>query len=181
MIQGLKILIAIYTEFIGYELNIYMAALTHDENQISAFVSFINITGFPSIIGLGFGNISRRVLSNYVGEKKYIQAKNVQLFYLFLTTIVGIIFMILFISSSGTISKIYSDTEKIDFWLRNMIRIFSIGAVAEFMTGILKTTLRVANRTGTVAVIVSMTYVFELLLLSYLLGFVAHMKVLGLA
>ena len=180
MIQGTKIIIALYTEFIGFELNTYMAAITHDQDQISAFVSFVNITGIVFTIGLGFGNVSRTALSNYVGKKKHIQAKNVQLFYLLLVSIVGTIMFVVLVSASGPITKLYSNLENIDFWLRNIILIYSIGALGEMISGTLNTTLRVANRTGSVVVIVLITFVVELVSLSYLFAFVANMKVLGL-
>ena len=43
--SGFKIIMAIYVEWFGFELNTYLAALTHDQNQISAFVNWLNYSG----------------------------------------------------------------------------------------------------------------------------------------
>jgi hypothetical protein len=37
---GFKIVLAIYVEWFGFELNTYLAAVTHDQFQISAFVNW---------------------------------------------------------------------------------------------------------------------------------------------
>jgi len=69
-----------------------LAGLTHNQNQITAFVSWVNIAGFLFTIGLGFSNVTRTRVSNYLGAKCYEQAKNSARFFTFASAVIGLIF-----------------------------------------------------------------------------------------
>ena len=178
--QGVKIIVALYTEFIGFEINTYLCGRSHDQDQITAFVSFVNLTALLFTCGLGFGNVTRSALANYIGAGKPVQAKNVQRFYSFIVLVIGIIAMALVMGLKAYIVLIYTAIPNVDQWLQKIFLVYSIGVVGEIMEGTLNTTLRVANRTGTLLIIALSTFVAQTLLCSYLFAFVLNMQVVGL-
>lgn len=95
---GFKTILAICAEYLGFQINTYLCGISHDQNQISAFVCWVNLASILYCFGLGFGNVARTNLSNYVGAKKYAQVKNAQIFYTFLVTIIGLIFTAVLVS-----------------------------------------------------------------------------------
>jgi len=95
LLQGLKFISGLYVEFLGFEFNTYLAGLTHDQNQISAFVSWVNIAGFLFTVGLGFSNVTRTKVSNFMGCQDANKSKNAARFYTFLSGLIGIMFFIL--------------------------------------------------------------------------------------
>ena len=158
-----------------------MAALTQDQDQISAFVSWTNFTGMIFYIGLGLANVSRINISNYVGERKYTQAKHLQNFYIFLVSIIGTIVFVLVLTFRHSISTIYSGLPGVTNWLDRIFLIYSIGAFLEICMGTLCTMLRVANRTGHVIIIVVSTFVSQLTIQSFIFFLLFDMGVVGLA
>lgn len=127
--MGLKIVGAIYAEFLGFEANTYFSGITHDQDQISAFVSWVNITGILFTVGLGFGNVVRVNVSNYVGEGKHAQAKNASLFYTVMAAIFGGILMILISVFPYAIASVYTPLKSVTAWLVPILYVFSIGAL----------------------------------------------------
>jgi len=174
-----KIIGAIYAEFLGFEANTYFSGITHDQNQISAFVSWVNITGILFTFGLGFGNVVRANVSNYIGEGKYTQAKNACLFYTVLSGIVGFIFMILILALPNSIASIYTPLESVQSWIVPILYVYSIGAFLEMVSGIQNTIMRVTNRTGQVIIIVASTFLLQLCFCSWLFGFELGWGVIG--
>ena len=180
MKQGVKIIVALYTTFIGFEINTYLCGISHDQDQITAFVSFINVTAFVFTCGLGFGNVTRSALANYIGAGKPVQARNVQKFYACIVLVIGFTFMILIMGLKSYIVLIYTRIPDVEQWLQSIFLVFSLGIVGQMMEGTLNTTLRVANRTGTLLIIALCTFVLQTIVLSCLFAFVLNMQVVGL-
>jgi Na+-driven multidrug efflux pump len=67
---------ALYVEVFGFEISVYFAGLTHDQAQISSWVCFQNVTSTIYSIGLGFGNVARTNVGNYLGQGRIINARN---------------------------------------------------------------------------------------------------------
>jgi len=177
---GLKMIFALYAEFIGFEINTWMAGITHDQDQISAFVSWVNVTNIVFAIGLGCGNVSRINISNYVGEKRFVEATNLTTFYVFAVGVIGIIFFAVILVLKHSISGIYTNLPEVTHWLDTIFMIYSIGAFVEIMMGTLCTIMRVANRTGQVIILVIICFIFQLTIQSYLFCFTLGMGVVGL-
>jgi Na+-driven multidrug efflux pump len=160
---GLKIMSALYAEFLGFEANTYLAGITHDQDQISAFVSWVNITGilyafgkffYLKKIGLGFANVSRTTVSTYVGGKKSVQAKNSSYFFITWCAVLGVLALILLPLNAENIASVYSPLESIKAWIRPILYVFSIGAMFEMVNGTQNTILRVVGKTSKVVLIV---------------------------
>jgi Na+-driven multidrug efflux pump len=92
--KGSKFIIGLYAEFLGFEFNTYLASLTHDQYEITAFVSWVNIAGFLFTIGLGFSNVTRTRVSSYIGGGRPVQAMHAARFFTFMAACVGMIFLI---------------------------------------------------------------------------------------
>ena len=59
----------------------------------------------------------------------------------------------------GHVSELYSKVPEVQSWIYNMLLIYLFAVVFDMLAGLQNTTLRVANRTTYVAVIVSSTFV----------------------
>lgn len=177
---GFKMIFALYAEFIGFEINTYMAGITHDQDQISAFVSWVNFTNIVFAIGLGLGNVSRINISNYVGEKRFVEAKNLTTFYVFACSVIGIIFFIVILLLKHSISSIYTNLPGVTYWLDTIFMYYSIGAFVEIMMGTLCTIMRISNRTGQVIILVIICFMLQLPIQSYVFCFILGGGVVGL-
>lgn len=76
LVFGLQVLLAMYIEIIGFEASVYFAGITHDQYQIAAWVSFQNVTATVYTIGLGFGNVARTNVGNYLGQGRINNTRN---------------------------------------------------------------------------------------------------------
>jgi len=180
LLQGLKFISGLYVEFLGFEFNTYLAGLTHDQNQISAFVSWVNIAGFLFTVGLGFSNVTRTTVSNHMGSKDGNKSKNAARFYTFLSGLIGIVFFILIEIFRYPIASIYSPLPEIQEVIATLLIAYAFGAVCELVLGCQNTLMRLTNRAMTMTYIMLVLFVFVLGCLSYLLGFVAQLHVPGM-
>ena len=85
-------MIGLYAEFLGFEFNTYLAGLTHDQNEIAAFVSWVNIAGWLFTCGLGFSNVVRTRVSKYVGTNEPERCKHSARFYTLFSAVFGVCF-----------------------------------------------------------------------------------------
>ena len=72
----LQFTIVLYSEFFGFEISTLMCTLTHDDVQIAAYTSIINICYLVWSFGNGFSNTSRTRVNYLLGQKKGDAAKN---------------------------------------------------------------------------------------------------------
>lgn len=178
--QGFKFICGLYAEFLGFEFNTYLAGLTHNQNQISAFVSWVNIGGFLFTIGLGFSNVTRTRVSNYMGSNDAIKCKNAAQFFTFSSACVGMIFLILVETCRHAIASIYSPLYVIQDIIKDLLIPYGFGAVFEVILGSQNTLMRLTNRAMIMTYIMLVLFVAGLGSLSYSLGFVAGMGVPGM-
>lgn len=54
----------------GFESNLFLVALTHDQVQIAAFSNWTNIQGIIFISGIGFGIIGRRDVAHLLCQNE---------------------------------------------------------------------------------------------------------------
>jgi len=73
-------MMALYVEIFGFEVSVYFVGIMHDQYQISAWVSFQNVTSTFYTIGLGFGNVARTNVGNYLGQGRIANARNNTIF-----------------------------------------------------------------------------------------------------
>lgn len=177
---GLKIMSALYAEFLGFEANTYLAAITQDQDQISAFVSWVNITGMIYAFGLGFGNVARTSVSNYVGGGKHVQAKHSSHFFIAMSAFLGVVLMIVLPLNAGSIASVYSPLEPIKAWIRPVLYIYAVGALFEMINGTQNTILRVGGKTSQVVGIVISTFLGLLVAVSLVCAFALDMGDCGL-
>ena len=161
MVTGFKFILSTYTEYIGFEFNILLAGITHDQNQIAAFVSWTNFTDIVFRIGMGFSNVTRTKVANYIGAKQPIKAKNLQLLYFFLVSIIGFIMFTVIMLLKSKICDIYTKSPEIHECLQNIMDIYTIGAISEIMTNTLNITLRITNRVNQTIYITTFCYIIE--------------------
>jgi Na+-driven multidrug efflux pump len=76
MVFGWQIIMALYVEVFGFEVSVYLAGITHDQYQISAWVCFQNVSSTIYTVGLGFGNVARTNVGNYLGQGRIANARN---------------------------------------------------------------------------------------------------------
>jgi len=177
---GLKTIVAICAEYLGFQINTYLCGITRDQNQISAFVSWVNLSTMLYCFGLGFGNVARTNLSNYIGEKKYTQVKNAQIFYTFLVSIIGLILTVVLASQVSGISGLYSSDPGVDNWITAIMKVYCFGIAFDLLSGLQNTTLRVANRATFVAFNVLTCLGFILSVMSWVFAYVIGLEVVGL-
>ena len=180
MIFGIKNILATYAEYMNIEFNILLVGITHDQNQISAFVSWCNFTDIIYRIGCGFGIVTRTRVSNYVGEKNPTKAKNSQLFYFFLVGIISLIIYVLIVVFKSSIADIYTGLPEVHEWLNRILAIYTIGAISEVITNTLNTTMRIANRTNQTIYVTFFCFVVQQPIQSYIFCFVLNMGAVGL-
>ena len=130
--------------------------------------------------GLGFGNVARTNLSNYIGEKKYTQVKNAQVFYTFLVTIIGLIFTVVLASQLDEISGLYSSDGEVDIWITAIMKVYCFGIAFDLLSGLQNTTLRVANKATFVALNVLTCFGFMLSAISWVCAYVIGLEAVGL-
>ena len=180
LLLGFKFVLGQYAEFIGFEMNTWIASLTHDQDQISAFVAFLNISGFLFAVGLGFAIAARTRVSNLMGSQDAVKTKNAAHFYKFLSFCVGFIFFILMLSFRHQISEIYSPLPQIKDIIATLLIYHAFGAICEVVLGTQNNLMRLTDRAMTMAYIMLALYVVTLGTMSYLLGFVFGMLVPGM-
>jgi Na+-driven multidrug efflux pump len=178
--QGCKFIIGLYAEFLGFEFNTYLASLTHDQYEITAFVSWVNIAGFLFTIGLGFSNVTRQRVSGYIGKKSPVQAMNAARFFTFMAACVGMIFLILIECLRYPIASIYTPFPEIQDIIAKLLVPYGFGAVFELIVGCQNTLMRLTGRAMVMTYLMLGYFVISLGMLSYLLGFVAGLKVPGM-
>ena len=142
-------------------MNVFMAGMTHNQDQISAFVSWTNFDDILFTIGMSFSVFARTTVSNYVGQERFVQAKNSQKFYTFLICVMGLIGYLYIKFFKHSIIATYTELPAVYFWLEKCFDIYSIGSFAEITTTILSTTMRIANRTTETIYIAGFCYVIQ--------------------
>ena len=85
-----------------------MASLTYDQAQISAYVSFVNVSCVFYVSGLGIGNTFRTHVSNLIGAGRFELAKNVTWFYQFAIFVLAAILGIILVLSKHLLAGIYT-------------------------------------------------------------------------
>lgn len=178
--QGFKFILGLYAQFLGFEFNTYLAGLTHDQAQISAFVSWVNFSGILFTFGLGFGNITRTRVSNYMGSNEPVRCLNAARFYTFAAFCVGVICLLMIVTHRYFIANIYSPLMIIQDILADTMIYYSFGSVFELVLGSQNTLMRLAGRALTI-VYVNLALFFVLLgFLSIVFGFILGMHVPGM-
>jgi len=147
--KGFKFIIGLYAEFLGFEFNTYLASLTHDQNEITAFVSWVNIAGFLFTIGLGFSNVTRQRVSSYIGKESPVQALNAARFFTFMAAVVGLLFLICIESCRYGIASIYTPLSDIQEIIAKLLIPYGFGAVFELIVGCQNTLMRLTGRAMT--------------------------------
>lgn len=87
--EASKFITTMFLDDIQIELSIFLAAYTYDQVQITAYVSFINMTTLVFCFGQGIAVYMRTNVGNYIGEKRFTHAKNCAYFCLSITYILG--------------------------------------------------------------------------------------------
>jgi Na+-driven multidrug efflux pump len=144
----LKITFACYAETLCFEAYTYLSSLTYDQAQISAFVSFMNVMGIVYNGGFCIGNVLRTNVGNLLGSRKFDQAKNVYWFYVFIMSCVGVIGGGLMYWFRMSIAGVYTGLEDVSGLLGQLIGIYSLALIPEFILGMNNTVMRI---TGNVA------------------------------
>ena len=178
--QGFKFIAGLYAEFLGFEFNTYLAGLTHNQDQIAAFVAWVNIGGFLFTVGLGFSNVTRTRVANYMGSKDAVKSENSAKFYIFLSAMVGLMFFVLIECFRYQIASIYSPLPVIKDIIATLLIGYAFGAVCELILGCQNTLMRLTNRAMTMTWIMLSLYIVTLGCLSYFLGFFCGYGVPGM-
>lgn len=135
LLDGLKFILGLYANYLGFELNTYFAALTHDQAQISAFVSWNNLSNIAFTLGVGFSNVIRTRISNHIGENKPENCKNSISFFLLCAGSVGGIIMLLVGIFRHPLAAVYTSSDEIKSILENLYIPYSIGLLCDILIG----------------------------------------------
>ena len=137
-----------------------MASLTYNQIQISAFVSFVNVSCMHYVTGLGISNALRTNVANLIGQNKKIHAKNLSWFYQLCVFIFAFVEMIVLYSCRGYLAAVYTPLKNVSIILQDNIAIYSLACIPELLIGTQTTLQRIAGNMCTI--IVSQTFSFLL-------------------
>ena len=177
---GMKISLSLFTMFLGCEFNTYLTGTLHKINSMVAWVSWLNITGFLYSQGLGASNVTRTRVGNYIGEGKFIQAKNYSNFSILISSIFGLIISILLLAFNNTITHIYSDEYDERQQLSSILYIYVIGAYCSVVIGIFNTLMRLTEKAYQDVVVMVSGFFILSPFLSYSLGSYFEMGINGI-
>ena len=158
--NGQFIAIGCYVEIFCFEINTWMASLTYNQIQISAFVSLVNVSCMHYVTGLGISNALRTNVANLIGQNKQIQAKNLSWFYQFCIFIFAFVEMIVLFTCRGYLAAVYTPQKDVSIVLQENIAIYSICCIPELLLGSLTTIQRLAG--NMCKIIVCQTFSFLL-------------------
>jgi Na+-driven multidrug efflux pump len=105
---GLQVLMAMYVEIIGFEASIYFVGITQDQNQIAAWVSFQSLLATFFSIGLGFGNVARTNVGNYLGQGRITNARNNTYFNIFMMATLALLIVVLMEVNAALVVSVYT-------------------------------------------------------------------------
>lgn len=180
MYYGMKISISLFVMYLGFEFNNYLTGMMEHQMQISAWVSWLNITGILYSIGQGFSNATRTNVGNYIGEGKFIQAKNYSNFSIFITSVFGLFISLLLLKNIPFVASLYSPLEEIQSWLRSILYIYIVGAACEIIIGNFNTLMRLTGKAHLDVIIMVLGYCTFGPIMSWYFGFYLKMGIEGL-
>lgn len=163
-----------------FEAYTYLSSLTYDQAQISAFVSFMNVMGIVYNGGFCIGNVLRTNVGNLLGSQKFEQAKNLYWFYIFIMSCVGVIGGGLMYWFRMAIAGVYTGLEDVSGLLGQLIGIYSLALIPEFILGMNNTVMRITGNVAKMIVYLLTTFVGLSVLLAVCLCFWMGMGVVGL-
>jgi Na+-driven multidrug efflux pump len=163
--QGLVFIVGLFVEVVGFEFNTYQAGMTHDQDQMS---------------GLGFANVTRQRVSNYVGAKRNTQAGNAAVFFQSICIAIGFVCVTLVLSLRTYIPCIYSPLPVIQELISNILIYYGIVCFIDCGNGGMMTLMRITGRANLLTLLTFCFYGFSLAVMSYLLSSVAGLGVKGL-
>lgn len=144
--MGFKFITGLYASYLGFEFNTYLAGLTHDQDQISAFVSWVNYSNFIFTIGIGVSNVVRTRISNYIGEEKPDCCRNSAKFFVFVSFCVGLVFMVITETFRYSIAGIYTPLPSIRQLIADSLIPYGIALICDILIGCQNTLMRLIGR-----------------------------------
>jgi Na+-driven multidrug efflux pump len=178
--QGLVFIVGMFVEVVGFEFNTYQAGMTHDQDQIAAFVAWVNFGGIMFMSGLGFANVTRQRVSNYVGANRKTQARNAAVFFQSICIAIGLVCVTLVLSFRNYIPRIYTPLPVIQNLLSNILIGYGIVCFLDCGNGGMMTLMRITGRANLLTLLTFSFYGLSLAVMSYLLSSVAGLGVKGL-
>ena len=154
-----KILMGWYADYLGFECNTILLGLKRDNDIMSGWVAFMNITGMMYVIGSGMAMCMRTETAVRLGNNKMLEAKKYAKMCWLCCMVFSIIAGTVLISIPDKIATIYTTLDSVKEVLIPMIR---IGGVTTFMLGMgacVATLLRVIGKSCFLSVLMGIDQV----------------------
>ena len=140
----------------------------------------MNVMGIVYNGGFCIGNVLRTNVGNLLGSQKFEQAKNLYWFYIFIMSCVGVIGGGLMYWFRMAIAGVYTGLEDVSGLLGQLIGIYSLALIPEFILGMNNTVMRITGNVAKMIVYLLTTFVGLSVLLAVCLCFWMGMGVVGL-
>lgn len=82
-----------------------MSSLLHDKVDLGAFSEIDHFGSILWTIGMAAGDVTKASIGNYIGEKRYTQAKNAAFFYQMVSMFIGMVFVPIILLSRNWIAE----------------------------------------------------------------------------
>jgi Na+-driven multidrug efflux pump len=143
--------------------------MTHDQDQIAAFVAWVNFSYIMFMSGLGFANVTRQRVSNYVGANRKIQARNAAVFFQCICIAIGFVCVTLVLCLRNYIPSIYTPLPEIQDLLSNILIGYGIMCFLDCGVGSMMTLMRITGRANLMTLLTFCFFGPSLAVFSYLL------------
>jgi Na+-driven multidrug efflux pump len=154
-----KILLGWYADYLGFECNTILLGLLQDNDIMSAWVSFMNVSGIVYVIGSGMAMCMRTITALKIGQNKMLEAKKLGKMCWILTLCYSITVGVTLMCIPEKVSTIYTNLESVKVTLVPMIFYGGITAIMLGMGACVATLLRVIGKSCFLSVLMGVDQV----------------------
>ena len=154
-----KILLGWYADYLGFECNTILLGILQNNDIMSAWVSYMNVSGMVYVIGSGMAMCMRTMTATMIGQNKMLEAKKFGKMCWLLCLVFSVSAGITLVSIPETVASIYTNLPAVSKILSPMI--FYGGFVAVFlgMGACVATLLRVVGKSCFLSVLMGVDQV----------------------